>query len=188
MGPSFGYSVNASKTWLVIRKEFQSEAKAIFRDTEVKTTSEGCTDLGVPLGSPDDVSKYVSEKIQQWSKEFKLNAKNEFRLVRTFASLIFKGKTHAPLDLLTNSGKGGVLRLDQSVNADEFDSKSVREVLESMYPIGQPASLESIESNVQGPPPEIDPVVFDSIDACLIHSIVLKTSDAAVPAGLNAHA
>ena len=32
----------ASKTCLVIKKELQSEADAIFGDTKVKITSEGC--------------------------------------------------------------------------------------------------------------------------------------------------
>ena len=38
----------------------------------MKITSEGCPHLGVPLGSPNYVSQYVSEKVQQWSKELKL--------------------------------------------------------------------------------------------------------------------
>ena len=107
---------------------------------------------------------------------------NENRLPRTFANLMFKGKTHAALDLLANSGKGGVLRLDQPANSD---SMTVREILVSKHPTGQPASPNSI---LQGPPPEIHPIVFDSIDARLIHSTALRTSVAAGPSGLDAHA
>ena len=38
----------------------------------MKITSEGHPHLGAPLGSPDYVSQYMFEKIQQWSKELKL--------------------------------------------------------------------------------------------------------------------
>ena len=72
LGPSYGYNVNASKTCLVIKEEFESEADAIFGDTQVKITSEGHPHLGVPLGSPEYVSKYVCERIQEWLKELKL--------------------------------------------------------------------------------------------------------------------
>ena len=72
LGPNFGYHANASKTWLVIKKEFRAEADSLFGDTGVKITSEGRPHLGAPLGSPDYVSQYVSEKVQQWSKELKL--------------------------------------------------------------------------------------------------------------------
>ena len=46
-------TINASKTCLVIKEEFQSEADAIFGDTQVKITCEGHPHLGAPLGSPE---------------------------------------------------------------------------------------------------------------------------------------
>ena len=115
-------------------------------------------------------------------------SKNEKRLARTFANLMFKGKTQAALDLLANCGnKGGVLRLDQPANLEDPDSKSVREVLECKHPAGQPASPDAL---LQGPPPEVHPVVFDRIDACppRIRTTALRTSGAAGPSGLDAHA
>ena len=72
LGPCFGYNPNASKTWLVIKKEYESKAITIFGDTQVKITSEGRPHLGAPLGSPVYVSNFISEKVQQWSKELKL--------------------------------------------------------------------------------------------------------------------
>ena len=38
LGPSFGCNLNATKTWLVIKKEFKSKAIALFGDTQVKIT------------------------------------------------------------------------------------------------------------------------------------------------------
>ena len=55
----------------------------------------------------------------------------------------------------------------------------------SKHPTGQPASPDS---TLQGPPPEIHPITFDSIDAHLICSTALRTSGVAGPSGLDAHA
>ena len=84
-------------------------------------------------------------------------------LARCFANLMFKGKTHAALDLLANNGKGGVLRLDDPANPSDSNSPSVREVLHSKHPPGQLTATDAI---LPGVPPEIHPVVFDSIDDC----------------------
>ena len=138
--------------------------------------------------SDGDLAALLSEgrtRQQRLSKLSSANGENERRLARTFSNLMFKGKTHAALDLLANSGKGGVLHLDQIANADESNSKTVREVLMHKHPTGQPPPPESI---LPGPPPEIHPVVFDCIDAHLICSTALKTSGAAGPSGLDAHA
>ena len=106
-------------------------------------------------------------------------------LARSFADLMFKGKTHAALDLLAKGGKGGVLRLEQLVMTNSTNTQSVRDILKSKHPASQPAT---IGSTLQGVPPEIHPVIFDSIDSRLIRSTALKTSGAARPSGLDAYA
>ena len=70
---------------------------------------------------------------------------------------MFKGKTHAEPDLLTSSGKGGVLHLDQLITIDKSDPKTVREILVQKYPTCQPAPPKSI---LPGSLPEIHPVVL----------------------------
>ena len=72
LGPSYGYYANGSKTWLVVKKEFQSMATTIFGNTQVNITSEGRPHLGAPVGSSEYVSKFVNDKMQQFSKELKL--------------------------------------------------------------------------------------------------------------------
>ena len=69
---------------------------------------------------------------QRHPKVHRANTQNESHLARTFSNLMFKGKTHAALDLVANSRKGGVLHLDQLANSHESDSKSVRKVLVSI--------------------------------------------------------
>ena len=60
------------------------------------------------------------------------NMQHDDHLAQSFANLMFKGKTHAALDLLANNGKGGVLYLDNPAN-----SPSMRDVLQSKHPPGQ---------------------------------------------------
>ena len=83
LGPSFRYQVNASKTWLVIKKEFQLEVDTIFGDTKVKITSEGHPYLGallntVPIRVREGTAMVegtkiavagLSEAIRHWSSE-----------------------------------------------------------------------------------------------------------------------
>ena len=68
-GPSYGYYANATKTWLVTKPGFQSEAAA---DTNVNVTYEGRPYLGAALGSSTYVNEFVSGKVHQWSKELNL--------------------------------------------------------------------------------------------------------------------
>ena len=41
MGQYYGYFVNASKTWLVIKEGLDDKARSAFGDTNVQITSEG---------------------------------------------------------------------------------------------------------------------------------------------------
>ena len=147
-----------------------------------------CLERRLKAWKDGDLAALVKEgrTIQQrFPKTRPQNVENENRLARRFANLMFQGKTHAALDLLANCGKGGVLRLDQPANPNDPDSKTVREALASKHPTSHPASPDS---SLLGPPPEVHPVVFDSIDAGLIRSTALRTSGAAGPSGLDAHA
>ena len=71
-GPSYGYFANRSKSWLVIKEEFEKKAEATFTDTNVKITSEGRSHLGVPIGSSTYINQFVTWKVKQWSKEIRL--------------------------------------------------------------------------------------------------------------------
>ena len=98
---------------------------------------------------------------------------------------MFKGKTHATSDLLANHGKGGMLHPDDHANPNDPDSLSVKGVLQSKHPPSQPSSPNYI---LHGVSPEICHVVFDSIDAHLVHSTTLCCGGAEGPFGLDAYA
>ena len=55
---------------------------------------------------------------------------------------MFKGKTHAALDLLSNSGKGGLHHLHDK-SSDDDPSTTVRDLLVSKHPPGKPAVAAS---------------------------------------------
>jgi hypothetical protein len=70
-GPLFGYHPNASKTYLVVKEECEAVATQAFADTEVHITSQGKRHLGAALGSKTFTEEYVSDKVQEWTKEIK---------------------------------------------------------------------------------------------------------------------
>ena len=112
--------------------------------------------------------------------------KSTRNLSRSFANLMFAGKTKAALDLLSHADNGGILHLHVHDLSDSNnpDSPSVRETLTNKHPRGEAAHPECIVSSL---PPEIHPVVFESIDASAICSASLRTTGSAGPSGLDAY-
>ena len=82
---------------------------------------------------------------------------------------MFNGKTSAVLDLLSLKGKGGVLHTNDPANKDDPASPSVLDVLKSKHPPAQLATATALFQHPQEPP-EVHPVVYDSIDAKSIRS------------------
>jgi hypothetical protein len=68
-GPPLGYHPEASKSWLVVKPEFQSKAQEIFEGTGVKITTEGRKYLGSPIGTKEFCESFVSGLIAEWTHE-----------------------------------------------------------------------------------------------------------------------
>ena len=68
LGSLYGYSPNASKTWLIVEHAYFSDAQWLFEGTGVQVTVEGKRHLGVALGSRSFTEQYVSEKVDSWSR------------------------------------------------------------------------------------------------------------------------
>ena len=64
--------------------------------------------------------------------------------LRSFANLMFVGKTKAALDLLSQAQKGGVLHLNDPSDPNNPDSPTVGDILKSKHPQGQYAHAECI--------------------------------------------
>ena len=64
-GPKFGYNVNESKSWLIIKDNNKLDyAKEMFYDTSIRYATEGKRHLGAAIGSKDFRTVYATEKIK----------------------------------------------------------------------------------------------------------------------------
>ena len=90
---------------------------------------------------------------------------NEQQLSRSFANLMFQGKTQALLGLLSNKSKGGLLHLNDVIGNSSTPT-TVKDVLKSKHPEAAVATSDTIISRS---PPDCHPVIFESIESNTIH-------------------
>lgn len=67
IGPDFGYYVNVSKSWLIVKEEHLTDATDIFANSGVRITKEGKRHLGAALGT----ETFIEEFVTVWVKEVK---------------------------------------------------------------------------------------------------------------------
>ena len=68
-GKKYGYLVNGSKSWLIVKSDvLADEAKRVFGD-EVNVTTEGQRHLGAVIGSQEFKDQYCREKVFGWKGE-----------------------------------------------------------------------------------------------------------------------
>ncbi len=78
------------------------------------------------LESLVDEGRAIQHRLpNKWSGHSKSN------LARSFANLMFKGKTHAALDLLYSNGKGGTLHINYVLDAGLI----MKDVLRAKHPM-----------------------------------------------------
>ena len=51
LGPKFGYFPEGSKSWLIVKGKGVQKAQSVFKDTNIKITTEGQRHLGAVIGS-----------------------------------------------------------------------------------------------------------------------------------------
>ena len=139
----------------------------------------------LPIWKKGDIGDLLAE---YWSLQFRLpkfspSRKENGKLPRLFAKLMFQRKINAAFQLLSKQGKGGVLRVDDTVDLGDHVQKSVLDILSPNIPMPKPAALS--EGNTD--PPEVHPVIFDQINAATIRRAALRTKGAADPSGTDAH-
>ncbi len=109
----------------------------------------------------------------------------EDHLTRAFQRLMLQGKVKSALRLLSTSGRGHVLSLDEQVpdkgGKDSFTS--VREALRKKHPLGAVASSDVLLQDI---PPETHTVIFDQLNGDMVRSAALHTQGSAGPSGLDA--
>ena len=72
LGPKFGYFLQASKSWLIIKPEVEGKAENIFHGSGVQITTEGKCHLGASLGSTKYNEEYLSSKVNEWIAQLRI--------------------------------------------------------------------------------------------------------------------
>ena len=62
-GPYLGYYAKPEKSWLIIKRQYEEQAREIFSQSGLKITTEGKRHLGAAVGSTDYKKEYVDELI-----------------------------------------------------------------------------------------------------------------------------
>lgn len=65
-GPQYGYFPKASKSAVIVKKDFELNACEVFSGTDLSITTEGSSHLGIPLGTPEYRNNCIVKKIQEW--------------------------------------------------------------------------------------------------------------------------
>ena len=97
LGPKFGYFPEGSKSWLIVKEKEVQKAQSVFKDTNIKITTEGQRHLGAVIGSETFKQKYVQEKIDQWIKELRVLCKIAWCEPQAAYSGFIKGFKHKPI-------------------------------------------------------------------------------------------
>lgn len=68
-GPYLGYHAKPSKSWLIVKTEYEEYARNIFKGTGLQITTSGKRHLGAVVGTEDFKMEYVTEKVGEWIDE-----------------------------------------------------------------------------------------------------------------------
>ena len=69
LGSSFGYFVNAAKTWLVTKDHLFQDSISSFSESGIRVTSNGRPYLEASIGSEGYIQSFVADKVKGWSEE-----------------------------------------------------------------------------------------------------------------------
>ena len=73
-GDRYGYYINESKSWLILKNQTQlKKTGSLFSDTKINLTTEGKRHLGVIISCNDIRTKYVNQKVINWCSELKIS-------------------------------------------------------------------------------------------------------------------
>ena len=119
-GQKFGYLVNGTKSWLILKsRELAEEAKRVFGE-EVNITTEGQCHLGAVIASQEYKDQYCEEKVRAWKEEIE-------RL-----SEIAKSQPHAAYIAFTKGYKSKFTYFMRTIESFEDYVDPIQEVIEDL--------------------------------------------------------
>ena len=68
-GEKFGYNINAGKLYLIVKNQYKEKAIEIFKNSNIKITTEGHRHLGSVIGSKQFSESYISSLVARWCEE-----------------------------------------------------------------------------------------------------------------------
>ena len=121
------------------------------------------------------ISELVEEGkcIQSRIETKTINHQSDETIVKKFRNHMLQGNVNAALRLLSNTGKAGLLNIDE---------ESIRQLHEK-HPEGEPLNEEMLLS---GPIKQVHPVIFDDITEEMVQKVALRTKGAAGPSNFDA--
>ena len=97
-GPQYGYFLKPLKYYLIVKEQSDSNAVEMFRESEVKITSEGTRYTGIVVGSQTFNVSCTKSLVDNWIKQqLLLTRKAEAELKSVYSVFIarFKGKVYS---------------------------------------------------------------------------------------------
>ena len=120
-GTKYGYFVNGSKSWLIVKSELLAEeAKKVFGE-EVNITTEGHSHLGAVIGSKDYKDQYCGDKVLKWKKEIEV------------LSEIAKNQPHASYIAFTKSYKSKFTYFMRTIESFEEYVDPIHEAIDDLF-------------------------------------------------------
>ena len=58
--------MNGAKTWLIVKKEVESEARNLFQGSQINITTVGRCYLGAPISTEAFIEDFVRSKVESW--------------------------------------------------------------------------------------------------------------------------
>ena len=147
-----------------------------------------CLKRRLPLWKEGKIEELLFEgrSLQQRLPKLSYSPTQEESLSRTFSNLVFQGKIHEAIQLLSEKGRGSVLHLNDHVIPSDPSSPTVLSVLKSKHPQSQHSTATSL-IEVENDPVPVHPVIYDEIDANCIRLATTRTFGAAGPSGVDAY-
>ena len=120
-GKKFGYLVNGSKNWLIVKtQDLADEAELVFGE-EVRITTEGQRHLGAAIGSQEYKDQYCSGKVQGWKENIELPAE------------IAKSQPHAAYIAFTKGYKSKCACLMRTIDSFEVYVEPIDEAINNIF-------------------------------------------------------
>ena len=120
-GKKYGYLVNGSKSWLIVKSDVLADEAKRVSGEEVNITTEGQRHLGAVIGSQEFKDEYCQEKVRKWKRE--LEALSE----------IARSQPHAAYTVFTKGYKSKFTYFMRTIGSFEDYVDPIQEKIDDLF-------------------------------------------------------